>query len=109
VADNDRWNEIWQRAEQSFGVPIDIGRTVLCDSCDEDYTDSIAEGGFIFGTRAICPMCASKWMVSILENNEQRYIKAAAGAGQRFGDFVREYRGPNNKISIGPLRLRKNE
>jgi hypothetical protein len=107
MADDDKAkslaDELWAKAQQA-GVPIDIGRTVICDSCSEDYTDSISQGGFIFGSRAICPLCASKWMTGIIQNNEQRYIKAAARAGQAFADFVREYRGPNNSIYVGPLR-----
>ena len=101
---SDRWSEIWGQAEANPGKEIDIGRTVLCDSCGEDYTDSQRCGGFIFQSRAICPQCAADWMASIIANSEQRMIRAACQEGQSFADFVREYRGPNNTVSIGPLR-----
>lgn len=100
----DRWAEAWAKAEANPGKEIDIGNMVVCDSCNEDYTDSPRSGGFIFQSRAICPQCAGRWMASIIENGEQRMIKAACAAGQSFADFVREYRGPNNSISVGPLR-----
>jgi len=103
---NKQLDEAWDRAERVPGTEIDIGRIVVCDSCNEDYTDSPRQGGFIFGSRAICPQCAGDWMASILLNGEQRMIKAAPQEGEPFADFVRAYRGPNNTISIGPLRGR---
>lgn len=102
----DRHSEAWSQAESRPGIPIDIGRMVLCDACDQDFTDSPRPGGFIFSSYAICPDCASKWMASIMANTEQRMIRAAAVEGQSFADFVRDYRGPNNKICVGPLRKR---
>lgn len=101
---NEELDRKWAQAGRNIGTEIDIGRIVVCDSCNEDYTDSPRIGGFIFGSRAICPACTGDWMASIITNGEQRMIKAVAMEGQSFGDFVRSYRGPNNTISIGPLR-----
>lgn len=38
-------------------IVADCGDMVLCDYCDEDYTNSEEEGGFLFGSYAICPKC----------------------------------------------------
>lgn len=96
----------WDAAFAAAPIEIEIGRMVLCDSCNEDYTDSTRVGGFIFQSQAICPQCAGKWMASIIQYNEQAWIRAAALEGQSFADFVRDYRGPNNSIKVGPMRAR---
>ncbi len=36
---------------------IDIGDTVVCDYCNEDYTESEKTGGMIVGSYAVCPKC----------------------------------------------------
>jgi hypothetical protein len=41
-------------------ITIDPGRTVVCDDCNADYTDSPDTGGLLFGSRAICPQCQQK-------------------------------------------------
>lgn len=46
--------EIWQ---------IDIGDTVVCDFCNEDYTESNKVGGLIVGGYAICPKCEKHSML----------------------------------------------
>jgi hypothetical protein len=40
-------------------VEFDIGNTVVCDLCDENYTNSDAVGGFVFESKGVCPKCAS--------------------------------------------------
>lgn len=74
---------------------IDLGNTVLCDYCNEDYTESKECGGIIFGSHAICPKCADRALITIKECGEEEYIKALCGPDQSFGDFVRKYRGPD--------------
>lgn len=91
--------ELWDQAKET-GNSIDIDDTVVCDYCDEDYTESADHGGFIFGSKAICPKCAPNALASIEKYNEQRYIKAHAQHQQSFANFVREYRGPNATIQI---------
>lgn len=39
---------------------IEIGETVLCDLCNDDYTDSNEVGGCIISSWAYCPKCTSK-------------------------------------------------
>lgn len=89
----------WDEAEKT-GQPIPVGDIVVCDSCNEDFTSSPAEGGIIFGSNAWCPACAERMMPSIVGYNEQRLIRATCPAGVRFADFVRQYRGPNATVAI---------
>ena len=36
---------------------MDIGNTVVCDFCNDDYTDSTSQGGCLIGSYAVCPKC----------------------------------------------------
>lgn len=104
VSVNKDLERAWAEAQDNPGKPVDIGRIVVCDGCDEDFTDSTATGGMIFGSRAICPTCEPKWRKSMTEYGEQHMVRATCQADQAFADFVREYRGPNTKICINPGR-----
>ena len=84
--------EKWNEAARHPGREVDVGRIVVCDGCDEDYTDSDARGGIIFGSNAYCPACAPRIERSAIKYGEGHYIKARAFEGQGFADFVREYR-----------------
>lgn len=99
-------DELWAQAEANTGTPIDIGPIVVCDLCDEDWTTRTDLGGFIFQSKAVCPQCAPKFMASVIKYGEQRYVRAKCPDGQAFADFVRAYRGDNNSIRVGPLRLK---
>ena len=79
---------------------ISLGDTVLCDLCNEDYTDSSESGGFIFGSTAYCPPCATKSLPTIHEYDEEGYISAYCPEDQSFSDFVRAYRGGEGTIRI---------
>lgn len=89
----------WKEAEES-GDPIPIGRIVVCDFCDDDYTDKDTGGGFIFGSKAVCPSCEGETRKSIAGYGEEHYIKAECPEGQSFADFVRGYRGADATISV---------
>lgn len=78
-----------------------LGRTVLCDLCNMDYTDMPTTGGFIYGSKAVCPTCAPKMMYDIRRYGEQAYIRAINKASNKsFADFVRDYRGEDASIRI---------
>jgi hypothetical protein len=79
---------------------IDIGDTVLCDLCNEDFTNSKVCGGYIFETKAVCPNCAERFMISIKRYNETRFIKSYCPDNMPFADFVRHYRGDDHFIEI---------
>jgi hypothetical protein len=87
----------WAEAERT-GQPVDIGRIVVCDFCDADYTDSADAGGFIFSSKAVCPKCAPATLESAARYGEQRFIRARCPDGKSFADFVREYRGKTGNI-----------
>ena len=95
----EKLQDKWDEAART-GQPVDMEGIVVCDICDEDYTDSPETGGFIFGSTAYCPKCADKGMKSIKQYNEEHYIKAVCPEGKSFGDFVREYRGDRDYIWI---------
>lgn len=67
-----------------------IGDTVLCDYCNEDYTNSDAKGGIYFAGKAICPKCTPNAITNIAKYNEEKYIKAICPDDQSFADWVRE-------------------
>jgi len=77
-----------------------MGRTVLCDICNEDWTDRPESGGFIFESKAYCPDCARESLPSIIAYNEQHFIRASCPAGLAFPDFVRQYRGGDGQIIV---------
>lgn len=91
---NTELENAWKQAEANPGAPVDIGRNVVCDFCSDDHTDSTLSGGVIFGSYAVCPKCVHR-----VEGEASR-IRARCPDGKSFGDFVREYRGPNNSVSI---------
>lgn len=98
----------WDDAAAHPGLEIDIGGTVVCDSCDKDFTDSAESGGFVFGSYGYGPCCAPRMMKSIKEEGEERYIRATCPDGVSYADFIRKYRGPEgNKISVTPYEGKK--
>lgn len=96
---NKELEQAWKQAEANPGVPVDIGRNVVCEFCDADHTDTTVSGGVIFSSSAVCPACVPK------VKNEPQFIKARCPEGQAFGDFVRSYRGTNNSITFRPVEL----
>ena len=93
-------DDMWGQAFAKPGTEIPQGRLVFCDICDQDYTDSDAQGGFIFGSYAYCPSCAAKRLPEIESYGEKGHIRAFCPEGKSFADFVREYRGPDATISV---------
>lgn len=69
---------------------IDPGKTVLCDDCSGDFTESSSHGGLLFGSKAICPACAPKWEANAKRYNEEQYIRARCPVGKSFAGWVRE-------------------
>ena len=60
-------------------IKVDCGDEVICDLCNESYTESEETGGCAVGTWAICPKCVGK----LTEEPDQR-----AGENETFRDFV---------------------
>ena len=79
---------------------IDIGEDVMCDICSDDYTNSDENGGFLFGSKAVCPKCAPRIMEGIEKYNEQSHIKGYCPKDMSFRAWCLELRGGNNTIRI---------
>ncbi len=71
-------------------INLDMGDTVLCDSCSKDYTASTATGGLLFQSKAICPECMPEWEKNIAEFHEEKYVRARCPEGKAFAAWVRE-------------------
>jgi hypothetical protein len=99
---NEELEKKWNEAAAT-GKPIPIGRLVVCDRCDDDYTDKPDIGGFLFGSYAYCPKCAKANLPNIRKYGEAHLIKAHCQPDESFANFVRRMRGPDSYIQIEPL------
>jgi len=63
---------------------------VQCDACGVDFTVSIAVGGFLFMSKAICPICAPNWESTAKNYKETHFITKRCPDGKPFADWVRE-------------------
>lgn len=79
---------------------LDIGDSVICDNCGQDLTNDDIPGGFIFGSRAVCPYCSERMMNSIKKYNEENYIKAYCPEGLSYREWVLKLRNGDNAIKF---------
>ena len=73
---------------------IDIGGTVVCDFCNDDYTESEMQGGLIIDGYAVCPHCEKTTML--------KEATLVCRSGESFKQFVLRNR-VNNKIGVYSL------
>ena len=99
---NDKLRAAWKQADET-GEPIDIGDIVVCDFCNEDYTERDDPGGLLFESKAVCPKCAPRLEADAVHFGETHFLKARAKPGQSFRAFCLELRGGNNTIHVRPL------
>ena len=66
-------------------IHIDPGNTVLCDFCNDDFTDSDETGGCLVGSYGVCPKC-TKGITHI--NDISRYCPLDV----KFKDFIYDIR-----------------
>jgi hypothetical protein len=92
-------DEVWAAAFDHPGEKFLVGREVICDICDKDWTDRPESGGFLFTSKAYCPDCAVEGLRGIKKYKEERYIVAMCG-DESFADFVRRMRGPDAYIRV---------
>jgi hypothetical protein len=97
---NENLQRAWDAAYEKPGEPQPVGEIVVCDDCSADYTNRPDSGGFIFQSKAICPVCAPRWRRLIALYGEQRFIRAVCPEGQTFAAFIRAWRGPNASITV---------
>jgi hypothetical protein len=75
-----------------------VGEVVVCDACNDDYTDSTDSGGFLFGSHAYCPKCAKRSIERIKGYGEEKYIKDYCPEGMSFRDWCLKLRNGDNTI-----------
>lgn len=95
----DKLSEAIDKGDGEF----DIGNTVICDGCSEDYTNSDESGGFLFTSHAVCPRCAPESLKRIQNFREEKYIRARCPKGVSFKDWILYLRNGNNKITVKSL------
>lgn len=74
---------------------IFIGDEVVCDFCNDDYTDSEDRGGFLIGSYAVCPKCAEKYRA------DYPVVDERCRDDETFKQFVMRIRNGNNSIFVG--------
>jgi hypothetical protein len=68
-------------------VHLDVGNRVICDSCNEEYTNSAEEGGVLFNRTAFCPKCTPRIVASAIKCHEERFLQYPI-AHETFRDFI---------------------
>lgn len=91
---------LYDQAFETPGVHVPVGRLVICDLCDKDWTDDPTPGGFLFEGKGVCPDCGPNFMQKIIQYSEQQYVRALCPMDKSFADFVREWRGPDAGIIV---------
>lgn len=86
---------------------IDIGDVVICDICNEDFTDSQETGGVLFGSYGVCPRCTPRLLEDVKKHNEEHLIHAKAQPSETFKAFSLRMRGGNNTITFSPIKAEK--
>lgn len=79
---------------------IDIGDSVVCDDCSTEFRGSDATGGLLVQSKAICPVCAPKWLTSLAEYDEMHLLRARCPSALSFHDWVMHLRGGDNSIKV---------
>lgn len=75
-----------------YVLHVDMEERVVCDYCNEDYTNSNECGGLLFGSYATCPKCADKIVSDAIQFDEVNKIKMRCPPEMRFYDFVMHIR-----------------
>lgn len=73
-------------------VEIMYQQKILCDICNEDFSNNDEKGGILFQSKAVCPHCTFQIEESLFRYGEERFIRKRAKKNQSFRDFVIEIR-----------------
>ena len=92
----------YQAALEAGEGTVELGRTVLCDVCSTDLTDDPRSGGYMFGSYAYGPCCASERLATIQGYGEEWNIRAWCPPELSFADWIRAIRGPHAVIRVTP-------
>jgi hypothetical protein len=99
----DDIKQAWDAAFEHPGEAFPVGRAVVCDLCDGDWTDRPESGGFLFQSKGVCPDCAPKFMADLIRYSEQNFIRGECPKGQSFADWIRHIRGPDAFVRVTVL------
>ena len=111
-ADSDEARRIaagYQAVLKAGEGTVVVGRTVLCDVCSTDLTDDPRSGGYMFGSYAYGPCCASERLATIQGYGEEWNIRAWCPPELSFADWIRAIRGPNAVIRVTPGMPRRGQ
>ena len=90
---NQKMRGFWNEAAANPGKKVDIGRLVVCDWCEADYTDRPESGGVLFGSKAACPGCVADGFEERAKSfGEARFIRERCPDGVSFADWIRGMR-----------------
>lgn len=67
---------------------VDMENRVVCDYCNDDFTNSDECGGFLFGSYATCPKCAPRILKDATKYDELNRITKTCPDGMSFREFV---------------------
>jgi hypothetical protein len=67
---------------------FDLGNSVICDWCGDDYTHRDDVGGFLFERKAVCPACAPQMEEDARADGEDQYITARCPERMSFRAWV---------------------
>lgn len=78
---------------------------VLCDICDQDWSDSAQSGGFLLLSKGVGPCCEARLRDSIAKYKEEWSIKGECPANMSFADWIRNVvrKDQPNEIRITTL------
>ena len=80
-----------EELEEVFGpmeiIDINPGNLVICDGCNDNYTNSEEVGGVLLSRTAFCPKCCKEIIESAKEFEEERFLTYPK-EGETFKDFV---------------------
>lgn len=71
-------------------IKIDVGNRVICDFCNDEFTDRPDAGGLLFQTKAACPACAPRVEEGAKKYGEEHFIRGRCPEGKPFAQWVRE-------------------
>ena len=73
-------------------ITLNYGKKVNCDICNKDYSYSDEHGGFLFGSKGVCPDCAPEFLQSVIKHNEESHIRAYCPKDMSFKDWMLSFR-----------------
>lgn len=68
-------------------IDINVGDRVVCDGCNDEYTESNEIGGILLSRSAFCPKCAVEIIVSAKKYHEEKFLTYPLPE-ETFKDFV---------------------